>query len=368
MAGRGSETVKDKEVATTGPHHLIAVTAGAPNLDKGKSSGSSASASSARAESVADMMRKLNLTPREAEPFVLEDEGASDLPCPEWALVGKVMAPNTLHVQTITAVLRPAWGNPKGMKVRPLGPNLFLAEFSSEADRLQVLKGGPWTLSKHAILLKKFDSNIEPTDVIFDQLYIWARIMRLGFNLMNSERGGPIAGRLGEVDKLDVDENGRAWGSFLRARVMINPTEPVMRCISVFSKSKQETVFFDVMYEKLPMFCFSCGLIGHSSLVCPNPAERDEEGKLPWHGDRLCVPDVRKRDTVTDHSSKSSWSGTDQSSATQSAASAHGKKKGAGGSGEVNYQVKKPARGQTTPAAKGNDTELGMGRHQQDNS
>ncbi|KAM0853806.1 hypothetical protein ACQ4PT_050835 [Festuca glaucescens] len=118
------------------------------------------------------------------------------------------------------------------MKIRPMGPNLFLAEFSSEKDMMHVMKGGPWMLSKNAILLKIFDPKIEPADVVFDQLYIWARIMRLGFNLMNSERGGPLAGRLGVVEKLDVDENGRAWGSYLRARVVFNPTEPVMRADS----------------------------------------------------------------------------------------------------------------------------------------
>jgi hypothetical protein len=47
------------------------------------------------------------------------------------------------------------------------------------------------------------------------------------------------------------------------------------------------------------MFCFSCGLIGHSSLVCSTPSSRDEEGKLPWNNDLVMVPDVRKKEQRT---------------------------------------------------------------------
>jgi hypothetical protein len=72
--------------------------------------------------------------------------------------------------------------------------------------------------------------------------------------------------RLGTVEFVEVDENGKAWGSYLRVRVTIDVTVPFMRCVSVFSKKRNETVFYEVMYEKR---------LGHSSLLCPTPAERD---------------------------------------------------------------------------------------------
>ncbi|KAK1647908.1 hypothetical protein QYE76_065713 [Lolium multiflorum] len=199
---------------------------------------------------VSEMMGRLRLTAAEAAPVVLDD-GADDVPVHSpWALVGKVLSPNILHISTTAAALRPAWGNPRGLLLNPAGDNLFVAEFGTKADKDRVVDGPPWFVGKHAVLLKDFD-----------------------------------------VDQ----EYGRCWGSFLRVRVELDVDKPLRRGVTIFSQRRNATDWFDVQYENLPHFCFSCGLIGHSSVECKNPGERDAEGKLPYSGDRLCAPDERKK-------------------------------------------------------------------------
>ena len=57
-----------------------------------------------------------------------DDEDVEDPGRMEWALVGKVLSPTTVHATTIFRAMKPAWGNPYGLKVRSIGEkeeNLF---------------------------------------------------------------------------------------------------------------------------------------------------------------------------------------------------------------------------------------------------
>lgn len=59
------------------------------------------------------------------------------------------------------------------------------------------------------------------------------------------------------------------------------------------SKS-EDPRWFPAQYEKLPYYCFSCGVIGHSEVECLNPVARDETGKLPYDV-QLRAPEERRR-------------------------------------------------------------------------
>lgn len=48
----------------------------------------------------------------------------------EYTVIGKVLWPASLHITTIRNAMRPAWGNPFGLKLRSVGEkseNLFIA-------------------------------------------------------------------------------------------------------------------------------------------------------------------------------------------------------------------------------------------------
>jgi hypothetical protein len=268
------------------------------HAEKGKkvsNEGVDCAASSSRSgEQVEHMMANLRLTAAESAAVVIDDVEDLELVDPDRVFVGKVLSLNILHIETIKSAMKPAWVNPRGLTFNPAGDNLFVAEFGSRADRDRVMDGSPWRVGKHAVLLKIFDTNVSPVDVVFDRLALWARIPKLPTRLMRSDRGFEMANPIGLVRKIEADEKGRCWGPYMRIRVELNVNEPLLRCVTVTSSRLQTTTTYDIQYERLPYYCFSRGLLGHSMLVCPKLAERDENGDLPYTAKRLVAKEGSK--------------------------------------------------------------------------
>jgi hypothetical protein len=134
--------------------------------------------------------------------------------------------------------------------------------------------------------------------MVFNRLKLWVRILNLPFGYMQKKSGTVIASSIGvegNVPVVDCDALGKCWGNFMRVRVEIDVDKPLQRGVTVFSQRPNVTDWFEIQYENLPRYCFSCGKIGHSSIECLNPGERDAEGKLPYSADRLCAADEKKK-------------------------------------------------------------------------
>lgn len=244
---------------------------------------------------VTELMGRLKLTAEESDALSVDDVSLEGLATSDLAIIGKVLSPNTLSIQTIMSALRPQWGNPKGLEFKSVGDNIFIVEFCSKQDWERVLDGSPWAVGNKAVLVQQFDPNLRPSEVAFDKMAVWIRILDLPFGLMNNKWGWELAKKVGSVMKLEVDSQGRAWGLYLRAKVQIDLTKPLLRCVIIFSEKRQTNVQFYVKYEKLPNYWYSCGLIGHSSVICPTPAERDEKGFLPYGKDLRASDDNKQK-------------------------------------------------------------------------
>jgi hypothetical protein len=143
-------------------------------------------------QQVSDLFGKLNLTAKEKNTLVLEDAEDSDLAVVNHVVIGKVLAPNPMQLQTIMSAMRPAWGNPRGLEVRMVGDNLFIAEFESEFDKSRVLEGSPWYIGRQAVdrqtvILQDFNSDMRPTDFSFNEMAIWVNILNLPLGLRNEK-------------------------------------------------------------------------------------------------------------------------------------------------------------------------------------
>ena len=84
------------------------------------------------------------------------DEDEEELLPVEWTIVGKVLSPSVVHVNTMRSTMKPAWGNPVGLKFLAIGKkgdNLFVAEFGSSVDMERPLAGMPWMVGRYEVIL-----------------------------------------------------------------------------------------------------------------------------------------------------------------------------------------------------------------------
>jgi hypothetical protein len=109
---------------------------------------------------VTDLLGRLKLTEEDSSALSMDDASLDNLVTSDLAIIGKVLSPKPLHIQTIMSSLRPAWGNPKRLDVKSVGDNIFIAEFSSKSDLERVMDGSPWNVGNKAVLVQDFDPSL----------------------------------------------------------------------------------------------------------------------------------------------------------------------------------------------------------------
>ncbi|XP_021715007.1 uncharacterized protein LOC110682971 [Chenopodium quinoa] len=78
---------------------------------------------------------------------------------------------------------------------------------------------------------------------------------------------------------MELEEDLLGLERFRRARVMININKPLRRFQRIRDK-RGRVVCVEFAYERLPFFCFACGVIGHSEKDCDMVSEESKAAKL----------------------------------------------------------------------------------------
>ncbi|KAI8009448.1 hypothetical protein LOK49_LG06G02593 [Camellia lanceoleosa] len=106
-------------------------------------------------------------------------------------------------------------------------------------------------------------------DITFSTMAVWVHVSNLPLISMTSDVGVLLGNQLGQFLDMEYGDDGIAWGRTLRLRVEINIAKPLRRGLKL-AVSGRDSIWVTLTYEKLPNFCFYCGLLGHSVRDCAN--------------------------------------------------------------------------------------------------
>lgn len=106
---------------------------------------------------------------------------------------------------------------------------------------------------------------------------VWIQIYHLPIELWSGEILEQVASQFGRVLKVDDFTIDRSRDKFARICVELDLEQPLQP--RTWVKYGGFSSFVLVLYEKIPVFCYRCGKIGHGKAHCSSAGSRLRPGK-----------------------------------------------------------------------------------------
>lgn len=215
---------------------------------------------------------------REEQDFLLPTNNI------QMCVVAKVMAAKKVNSDAFRAVMLSIWKVHNNTKIHLAGDNLFFIQFRSMGEKLRVLSEGPWTFDRALIIFQSPKESESISNLVFSETSIWIQIHNVPFNCLSRSMALVLGNSIGRVEDIDCDDNEIWTGPFMRIRVSIDIEKPLLRGVKL-RNSDVDVVWCPILYEKLPDFCHSCGIIGHSHRECAYKLSSSKEEGMSGYGE-----------------------------------------------------------------------------------
>uniref|UniRef100_A0A803PKY1 Zinc knuckle CX2CX4HX4C domain-containing protein n=1 Tax=Cannabis sativa TaxID=3483 RepID=A0A803PKY1_CANSA len=171
------------------------------------------------------------------------------------------------------------------------------SELEDEVDARWVLEGTPWTFNKIPLIIQRLNLGENPRLVPLNTMEIWVQVydLRVGFQSDRVLRAcGAYIGQF--VSSCPKNYSG-IWREYLRVRVLINIDKPLKRRMKIYY-TKEDYFWANFKYERVPTFCFICGILGHGERFCPRVFDFNQEKVVKPYGLFMKAPDRRSQKQI----------------------------------------------------------------------
>ncbi|KAK8660476.1 hypothetical protein V6N13_051402 [Hibiscus sabdariffa] len=211
-------------------------------------------------------MENLQFTEAESGSVVVEppcEAGDSGL----W-IVGSVFSSKAVDGDSVCRIFWSVWKSKNIIDILEVRPNFFLIKPVMAAAKDMILKRRPWVIHEDLFSIEPYNPDWRAVDFSFTNMVIWVRVYQLPLRAMNGTMGLQLGGTIGKAIGVDHRVEGGNFGEFLRIRVSIDITKPLRRCIFLGNGQGRKPSPCPLKYERLPRFCYHCGLLGHDLVAC----------------------------------------------------------------------------------------------------
>ncbi|MCH81857.1 zinc CCHC-type-like protein [Trifolium medium] len=200
-------------------------------------------------------------------PEKIVKEGVSEC---KRSLLGKLITNKPVHGSSIQMGLESIWGAPPGLKIQEIEGKILQFFMDETMDQERILLGNPWIFRNSWLIIQPWDRNTDPTLLDFEHAPVWIQLWGLPPHCKTKQMGHNIGELLGKVEASELYEYpGKK--RIVKIKVAIKVYQPIASGILI-GNANDGTNWIDFRYEKLPLVCFKCGIVGHAENLCPNRA------------------------------------------------------------------------------------------------
>ena len=173
---------------------------------------------------------KLTLRDDENPSIVIESQSFSPLlQRRRSCMVGKLLTERFINKEVLKIPMIQAWKPIGSVSFKQLGPNLFLIDFENWWDKDRILEGKSWTFDGDLFSIVDFNGLMPIEEVEFGKVAFWVRMYKLPLACMGREVGMQVGSTVGEVEDIDILDDGVGWGEYLRVKIRIDLSKPLAR-------------------------------------------------------------------------------------------------------------------------------------------
>ncbi|KAK5802547.1 hypothetical protein PVK06_030149 [Gossypium arboreum] len=206
--------------------------------------------------------------------------------------VGKIMANEHPNREAMYRVFRSLWYTKEEVDFVALKEGAVIVKFGCLEDRSRILNLMPWLFDKCLFSMVPFVKGKNIADYEFWLSPFWLRVYNIPIEFMDRQLALDVGNAIGALMAIDWKDRKGAWTEFKRLKVKIDISKPLRRVVKFVSDAGEEMIGV-IKYERLPDFCYLCGLIGHTTRRCQNNRAGDviEDSNLQY-GSWMRVPFV----------------------------------------------------------------------------
>ncbi|CAM8885479.1 unnamed protein product [Rhodiola kirilowii] len=197
------------------------------------------------------------------------------------ALVLKLATGEDVNFKGLSAALRRMWTLKGKVVFVQIARGQVIAKFQNKEDMEKVYDGGPWQFDDVVLHMNRCETDCALGEYMFNRLGIWAQFHNAPIGASIESVIRKMANKVGEFCKADKVENADRKCNFLRCRVWIDPTKPIVTGLYIERRNK-DPLWVTVRYEKLPMFCLHCGRCVHGPEGCAGRSKSKSSAYKEW--------------------------------------------------------------------------------------